>query len=164
MTTARKESDFTILLNQAQKGDAGSQYLVGKFLIDGYLHQENTPKRPAEGVQWLEKAMAQGNKRAQLLLGDIHHTGAEGVPANPVKSWKLYSALLQADGPETDWAAHNHVEDRLRNLVVQQFTLAKIVLNPEGVTCMPDGTLQFAGDDCKIMVKFCPPVCPKPCG
>lgn len=74
----------------AERGEAESQYDLGFMLLLG----EGGPKNVDEGLQWLERAAAQGNSAAFKLLADCYETGLYGVPVNVPKG-QLWRGKLE---------------------------------------------------------------------
>jgi hypothetical protein len=72
MTAAAAAQDDSISLEQAENGDANSQYWVGM----GCLVKEHKYR---EGANWVRKAADQGFARAQATLGGLYEKGL-GVP------------------------------------------------------------------------------------
>ncbi len=72
----------------AERGHAGSQFLIGKMYYQG----RSVEKDPVEAGRWFLKAAEQGDLRAQYHLGVLHASG-EGVPQDDVRAYMwLYLA------------------------------------------------------------------------
>ena len=74
------------LLQTAQSGDKGSQYIVGAL----FDNAQNYP----EAVRWYELAANQGDLSAQKRVAMIYLKGEKNLPADPVKAayWLLIAS------------------------------------------------------------------------
>jgi len=70
----------------AEKGDANAQYSLGWDLLHGY----GGPKDERQGVEWLEKAYAQGKTEAATRLGNAYLRG-EGVKKDFDKAVEFFT-------------------------------------------------------------------------
>jgi hypothetical protein len=79
---------FRELRPLAERGHAGSQFLIGKMYYQG----RGVGKDPREAGRWFLKAAEQGDLQAQYYLGVLHASG-EGVPQDDVRAYMwLYLA------------------------------------------------------------------------
>jgi TonB family protein len=69
--TAPYVSKLLTLLEGANKGEAESQYLLGKTFLDG----DEVGKNPAAALSWLQKAAEQENAESEYLLGKMYEEG-----------------------------------------------------------------------------------------
>lgn len=76
-------------LEQARKGDAKAQYIMGLYFIDGLRHEINE----AEAVSWFEKSAAQGYEKALESLGFLYRIGGEKIEPNDAKAMEYFSKL-----------------------------------------------------------------------
>ena len=67
--------DINTLKQQAQKGDAVAQFLLGGMYYNG----EGVPKDDIQAAKWYRLAADQGLAEAQLNLGSMYFFG-RGVP------------------------------------------------------------------------------------
>ncbi len=98
------------LLEQAQAGDVGAQYLLGFMYAEGQGIERNM----TEAVKWYTQAAEQGHADAQLTLGMMYAEG-QGVPRDEQKAVDWYTraaeqgnagvqmilAMMYADGQGT---------------------------------------------------------------
>ena len=77
----RDASAQASLTSFAHTGNAHAQRAIGEVLLHA-----NDPKRSAEALNWLQRAAAQGDSRAALLLGKTWLFGAAGVAPDHVKA------------------------------------------------------------------------------
>lgn len=87
---------------QAEKGDAEAQYLLGLAYVVGL---GTTVKNDAEGFKWMRKAAVQGHLEAQLLLGELHASG-QGTPVNRNEAYHWYSKAAQKGLPSAEYALY----------------------------------------------------------
>ena len=80
---------FAEIQRLADVGRAWAQAFLGAAYHAGT--SDLTPKNPALGVQWLEKAAAQGEVRAQFLLGMTYLRG-DGIPADARRAMAFFRA------------------------------------------------------------------------
>jgi Sel1 repeat len=73
----------------AERGDAGSQHILGAMYFYGGKHvsQDSISQDKSEGVKWFRRAANQGNNEAQGQLNMIYY-GGDGVPKNYVEALK----------------------------------------------------------------------------
>ncbi len=84
------------ILDQAERGEAHAQYLMGTFLITG--RQGIDPDRNG-ARQWFEAAARQNYAGAQYRLGDLYRRG-DGVERNLKKAATLFrEAAMTGDRP-----------------------------------------------------------------
>jgi uncharacterized protein len=69
--TSPNISELLTLLESAQKGEATSQYLLGKKYLDGGEVSRNV----SEAISWLEKAAEEKHAESEYLLGTIYESG-----------------------------------------------------------------------------------------
>jgi TonB family protein len=69
--TAPYVSKLLTLLESANKGEAESQYLLGRTFLDG----DEVGKNPAAALSWLQKAAEQENAESEYLLGRMYEEG-----------------------------------------------------------------------------------------
>lgn len=79
---ADKASNQQAALNEwlslAKQGDAQAQYHLGKLFAKG----QGVPENDAKALEWFRKSATQGYADAQLILGVMYLTGAEGLSKN----------------------------------------------------------------------------------
>jgi TPR repeat protein len=85
-------------LAAAEKGDAASQYMLGRAYYHGY---DGLKADPDEAVKWLRRGDAQDNPDATTLLGLCHAQGA-GVPRDVAEAMRLFKKAHRNGGV---WAA-----------------------------------------------------------
>ncbi len=73
----RDGASLDALLAAARTGSAEAQRAAGEALLNRVDHA-----RTAEGVMWLERAAAQNDTRAMILLGKAWLFGSSGAPGN----------------------------------------------------------------------------------
>lgn len=78
------------LVQQAQTGDVGAQYLLGFMYAEGQGIAQNTE----EAVKWYTQAAQQGHADAQLTLGMMYAEG-QGIPQDEQKSVDWYTRAAQ---------------------------------------------------------------------
>ena len=84
----REDADrkrFEDVKAQAEKGDASSQWTLGKFYFEGSV----VAKDAAEAVKWFRKAAEQGDEFGQTLLASCYQDG-DGVAKNAVEAVKWF--------------------------------------------------------------------------
>jgi TonB family protein len=69
--TAPYVSKLLTLSESANKGEAESQYLLGRTFLDG----DEVGKNPAAALSWLQKAAEQENAESEYLLGKMYEEG-----------------------------------------------------------------------------------------
>ncbi len=92
----QSEADRKLLADicaKAEKGDAQSQYELGKAFATGSL---GVTKDHAEGVNWCRKAAEQNDAFAQTSLGFCYING-QGVAKDEVETVNLVYSLVAAD-------------------------------------------------------------------
>ena len=82
VTSAQETFGFAVRREQAERGDALAQYVVGLnyFLGDKAVSQDYT-----EAAKWLQKSAAQGHSGAQYMLGSMYANGL-GMPQDVVRA------------------------------------------------------------------------------
>jgi TPR repeat protein len=91
----RQPAALALYLRCADDGHAEAQYIVGHMLLFG----DGVPRRPAEGLAWLEKAADKGHLKALRALGTYCYSGDFGVVKDPARSRALFEqAAAQEDG------------------------------------------------------------------
>lgn len=86
------EKEMGEVLFKAYLGDAASQYKIGDDTKD---------------IKWLEKAAAQGYKRAQNTLGTWYHNASNGICRNYEKAKEWYFKAIEGDKPYA--TAYNNI-------------------------------------------------------
>ena len=83
------QKEFQENLSAAEKGNAKSQFLVGKSYVEG----KGTGKNYIEAVKWYLKLAEQGYAEAQCILGNCYYNG-KGVQQDYKKAvkWHLKAA------------------------------------------------------------------------
>jgi cell division septation protein DedD len=76
----------------AEKGEAGSQYLLAETYFGGH------GGTLMEGLKWMSAAADQGYAQAQARLGLIYATG-RGVPVNNVEAYRWFSLAAKLADP-----------------------------------------------------------------
>lgn len=71
------EKAYALFLPLAEAGDAEAQYSIGFMLARG----EGVPENEADGIVWLEKAVAQGHVKASFIIGLLYTNGSQ-TPEN----------------------------------------------------------------------------------
>jgi TPR repeat protein len=79
---------FQARSKNAERGDANAQYETGRMLFGG----KGTTIDAQQAVNWLQKAVNQGHKKAATRLGIIYYKG-NGVPANPGRAVELFKSV-----------------------------------------------------------------------
>jgi TPR repeat protein len=91
----RQPAALALYLRCADDGHAEAQYIAGHMLLFG----DGVPRRPAEGLAWLEKSADQGHREALRALGTYCYSGDFGVAKDPARSRDLFKeAAAQEDG------------------------------------------------------------------
>lgn len=86
--------ETAVLIQQAQSGDAGAQYLLGFLYAEG----RQVPQDWTQAAYWYRAAALAGDADAQIALAVLYEEG-RGVPHNPEKALFWYrQAALQANG------------------------------------------------------------------
>lgn len=75
---------YSTVKQYAEQGDAGFQFILGRF----YYRGEYVAKNYSKAVYWFKKAYAQGNLDAQAYLGHCYLQGL-GVQTNYQKGLDL---------------------------------------------------------------------------
>src|SRR5271156_6027703 len=90
VTRAQETVGFALRRQQAERGDALAQYVVG---LNYLLGDQAVSQDYAEAAKWLGKAANQGLSRAQYMLGGMYADGL-GVPQDVVRAhmWFILSA------------------------------------------------------------------------
>ncbi|MDD2467412.1 MAG: tetratricopeptide repeat protein [Desulfobulbus sp.] len=81
---------FADVLDRAEKGDAESQFKVGRK----YYFGDGVVQDIKKAVDWHARAAAQGNASAQYVLGLLYSSG-EGVPHDKEKAVELISTAAE---------------------------------------------------------------------
>ncbi len=97
---ANYQTALTVWLGQAEGGDAEAQNYVGEIYMKGL----GAAPDYAKAASWLEKSVAQGNKRAMTNLGYLHEEGL-GVPKDAARAINLYRQASGASGDEVVFAS-----------------------------------------------------------
>jgi uncharacterized protein len=79
------QSDFHLVKELAEKGDADSQLKLGRLYAEGDV----VPEDAAEAVKWYGLAAEQGQSDAQVWLGMAYETG-KGVPTDKVEAYAWF--------------------------------------------------------------------------
>lgn len=66
-----QKKQIEALKSQAEAGDAGSQFTLGR----AYFRGEGVPKDEKKSFSWIEKSAAQGNAEAMTSMGFFHSQG-----------------------------------------------------------------------------------------
>ncbi|MBL8297147.1 MAG: sel1 repeat family protein [Rhodanobacteraceae bacterium] len=82
----------TLLQQGAQAGDAESQAALGTHL----LHAKDAADRRVEGLDWVRKAAAAGNREARLSLASALWHGRAGAPEHAAAR-EIWQALISED-------------------------------------------------------------------
>lgn len=99
MLAGAQEVSLADLMAKAEKGDAPSQFELGRMYASG----TGVAKDEAASLAWFQKAAAQGHTKAEVSLGSIYAHGF-GVPQDWAESIRYYR-LAAAKGDTT--AEHN---------------------------------------------------------
>ncbi len=100
LSSAQDYSRFSALQQNAEKGDANSQYLLGLYYEDPQLYVRRYPDAStkssdyAAALKWLTESSVQGNVDALDALGQMYENG-EGVPENDSMAAVLYRAACE---------------------------------------------------------------------
>lgn len=97
---ANYQTALTVWLGQAEAGDADAQNYVGEIYMKGL----GIAPDYAKAAGWLEKSVAQGNKRAMTNLGYLYEEGL-GVPRDGARAINLYRQASGATGDEVVFAS-----------------------------------------------------------
>jgi len=95
------QSEFELMKELAQKGDADAQLKLGRLYVEGDVVSEDA----AEAAKWYRLAAEQGQADAQVWLGMAYETG-KGVPTDKVEAYAWFdvastsieNAKLRRDG------------------------------------------------------------------
>ncbi len=104
--TAVEQEDYAVARHEfvepAQAGDVLAQRYLGLIELQGLAG----PRRPEEGVAWLEKAAAQGDVEAGYNLGVAYYLG-DGVAQDDARAFTLFEAAARQghDGATFNLAA-----------------------------------------------------------
>lgn len=91
----KPERAVTLLRDDAERGDARSQALLGALLLEG---ADGVPADPAAGMRWMERAIAAGSNRARTALAQWLHSGK----GSTVERRRRALALLREGDPKGD--------------------------------------------------------------
>ena len=84
----------TILLLDAEKGDANSQFRIGRKYYEG----NNIDQNSENGLKWLRLAAEQGNTKAEKYLGCIYaDPNSNGVDLNYEEALKWFLLAAEKD-------------------------------------------------------------------
>ena len=83
---------FQAMSKKAEKGNANSQYEIGRMLLSG----KGTNIDASQSINWLQKAADQGHKKAATRLGIIYYKG-DGVPSNPERAFELFKRVASTE-------------------------------------------------------------------
>jgi hypothetical protein len=75
-TNAVSAQESASLKNKAEKGDAESQFRLGRMYDEG----DGITKDLSEAVKWYRKAAEQGSLEAQVALGDLYSRPLRAYP------------------------------------------------------------------------------------
>lgn len=64
-------SDFDVILQRAEQGEASAQYDLGNM----YYHGKNVTQDFKRAAVWYQKASVQGHTSAQYKLADMYYSG-----------------------------------------------------------------------------------------
>ncbi len=146
----------TSLLALARTGDANAQRAIGEVLL-----RRNDATRVSEALDWLQRAAAQGDSRAALLLGKTWLYGAPGVTPDGVKArhWfektgtdsapqaAYYLGLIEKGGygtPVDHEAAERHFRFAAeRGLPDAMYQLGNLYASGEGVDADPREAMRW---------------------
>ena len=78
------------LMSAARQGGASSQYLIGKYYVNG----TNLPLDADRGAQWLKRGAKTNFPHAKYELALLHIEG-RGVPKDPVEANRLLASASQ---------------------------------------------------------------------
>lgn len=93
--SAADNPETAVLIQQAQSGDAGAQYLLGFLYAEG----RQLPQDWVQAVYWYRAAALAGDADAQIALAALYEEEGRGVPHNPDKALFWYrQAALMANG------------------------------------------------------------------
>ncbi len=84
---------------QAEAGDAETQYSLGEHYANGYAEY---PQDYKEGARWYRKAAEQGHVRAMFELGDMYNKG-KGVPQDFKETAKWYRKSAEQGHSKAQW-------------------------------------------------------------
>jgi uncharacterized protein len=70
------QSDFRVLLSQAESGDREAQYRLARLYE--YPEDRSAPKNDAAAREWVLKSAEQGYGAAEAMLGEMYLLGADG--------------------------------------------------------------------------------------
>src|SRR3546814_4510736 len=76
------------LARSADRGDVSSMTLLGSAHLDKIVPDSD----PQQGIDYLQRAAAQGDDTARARLGTAYLFGADGVPAQPQQGVELLQA------------------------------------------------------------------------
>jgi TonB family protein len=93
--TGRVMGDYAAARARADQGEAAAQLTVAEMLFDG---AKGAPKDPAAGLEYLEKAAAQGHRAALLSLGQNLVSGKR-LPADAARAARLFEQAMEKDSP-----------------------------------------------------------------
>ncbi len=80
-------ASLSIIKQDAQRGDAESQYELGMFYYEGDM---GLKEDKTEAVKWLRKSADQGMPEAQHNLGVAYHEGSGGLPQDEAEAFKWW--------------------------------------------------------------------------
>jgi TPR repeat protein len=89
---AAKKSVTDFFRDEAGKGDAGAEFCLGKFYLEG----RGVAKDPAQADQWLQKAAMQGHAGAAAALGGLY--ADEGYPKKNYEAAYLWAQIAAKSG------------------------------------------------------------------
>ena len=91
----RDMNAYASLIALAQSGSAEAQRATGEVL----LHAKDSA-RASEALDWLQRAAAQGDSRATLLLGKTWLYGAPGIPSNGAQARHWFERVGADNKPQ----------------------------------------------------------------
>jgi hypothetical protein len=103
----------------AERGDAGSQTILGAMYFYGGAHasRDSISQDKPEGVKWFRRAADQGDDEAQGQLSSIYF-GGDGVPQNYVEALKWLTLQASRNKDKED--------DTLRQMFTSKMTTQQI--------------------------------------
>ena len=88
------EFDLGVEIEKAGKGEAESQYAVGR----AYFRGEGASKDLVKAAEFFRKAADQSHRKAQANLGSMYIQG-RGVAADPNEAMRLFKEAAKANDP-----------------------------------------------------------------